>query len=233
MNTINISQNFFSPIFWKRIFQNQEFWQKDKNYLFQKLDDLNSLIVKAEYNTGSICPLTAWILYCLIRFYKPQKVLEIGTFIGKSTLSIAIAMDNTGINNGEIHTCDISNSIDLPHDTKCKIIQYKKTSSTQMFQSLRDKSLNFFSFVYIDGRLSEDDIELLSLLTVKNTIIVLDDFEGYEKGVANYILLKKIEQFKSFLVYPPSIDIVKNLNFLSHSTTAVMIPSETIKLSNQ
>ena len=147
MNTINISQNFFSPIFWKRIFQNQEFWQKDKNYLFQKLDDLDSLIVKAEYKTSSICPLTAWVLYRLIKFYKPQKVLEIGTFIGKLTLSIAIAMDNTGINNGEIHTCDISNSIDLPHDTKCKIIQYKKTSSTQMFQSLRDKSLNFFATI--------------------------------------------------------------------------------------
>ena len=125
MNNINISQNFFSKIFWKNIFQNHEFLQKEKNFLLQKLNDLDSLKANAEYNTGSIFPLTAWILYCLVKFYKPQKVLEIGTFIGKSTLSIAIAINKEGINDGEIHTCDINNSINLPNDTKCKIIQYK------------------------------------------------------------------------------------------------------------
>ena len=44
--------------------------------------------------------------------------------------------------------------------------------------------------VLIDGRLQNEDLVLFEKLINTQTIILLDDFEGVEKGLINYIQLK-------------------------------------------
>jgi hypothetical protein len=53
--------------------------------------------------------------------------------------------------------------------------------------------------IYLDGRLSQPDIEPLSKIVCEKTVFVLDDFEGIEKGVANALML---EHPSRVLIYP-------------------------------
>ena len=68
----------------------------------------------------------------------------------------------------------------------------------------------------------------------QNTIILLDDFEGSEKGVVNYMRLKKLEKFKThFLIYPCERSKLEKFGENSYSTTAVMLPNSLIELVAQ
>ena len=60
---------------------------------FKNIDSLDNLRDQSSYNTGSISSTTAWLLYSTTLFFKPEKILEIGSFIGKSTFSMAYAAD--------------------------------------------------------------------------------------------------------------------------------------------
>ena len=230
---INISFKYFSEIFWRRIFENQDYWQYEKEMLFKKLNELENLRRQATYNTGSINPLASWALYCLARFFKPKNVIEVGTFIGKSTLSIATAVETEKIAGASIHTCDQSNDIDIPNDTDCEIIQYKKSTSLDMLKKIPFKK-NSCSFIHIDGRISKNDIELIETLASSDSIIVLDDFEGNEKGVANYDMLSQSKIFKQHIVaYPPGLQFAEKMNFFETCNTAVCMPAHLIKITRQ
>ena len=66
------------------------------------------------------------------------------------------------------------------------------------------------------------------------SIILLDDFEGGEKGVINYIQLKKLKKLNShFLVYPCERARLEKISETSHSTTAVLLPNSLIELVAQ
>ena len=73
--------------------------------------------------------------------------------------------------------------------------------------------------VYLDGRLSEKDIEPLLKIIHGQTVFVLDDFEGTEKGVANALML---ESPNAVLIYP------RNGN-----KTAMVLPVGMIQLVRQ
>ena len=151
-----------------------------------------------------------------------------GTFIGRSTVSIAKAMNLNG--GGEIHTCDASNQIDIDQCPPTKIVQYKKQTSTQMLSSLSGK----FDFAFIDGRLNDSDIALMANLLAKDAVLVLDDFEGTEKGVANLFNLRANSSFQQlFLIPPPSMEMGEKLGFSSRSLSAVLLPPALITLTNQ
>lgn len=94
-------------------------------------------------------------------------------------MSIAKAMNLNG--GGEIHTCDATNQIDIVQHPLTRIIQCKKQTSAQMLTSLS----GLFDFAFIDGGLNESDLNRLAELLTDDAIMVLDDFEGMEKGVAN------------------------------------------------
>ena len=46
-----------------------------------------------------------------------------------------------------------------------------------------------FDIVHLDGRLKQEDFNLLKNNITEKTIFILDDFEGIEKGVINYFNL--------------------------------------------
>jgi predicted O-methyltransferase YrrM len=233
---ISISHKIMSSVTWGRILENSSFiLSYEKENFYRQLDELENLRVNAAYNTGSISASTAWLLFSTSYYFKSKKVIEIGTFIGKSTIAIAMGMHKE-FDDCEIHTCDASNDIKLPNVKNVKITQYPKLGSSEMLQSLEANASNngIFDLIHIDGRLMPNDYKPLKKILSDKAIIVIDDFEGVEKGVINAINLKN-NGFEEdyFLVYPPEEKLLKKYGLSSSSTTGLLLPKKIITLSAQ
>jgi predicted O-methyltransferase YrrM len=193
MKTIQIGRERFSKFFWDIIDE------KVGDVPWQEIEDMiadrQEYRRKAEYNTGSLSVDDAAELYRLVKFFKPSTIAEVGTFIGVSTMAMYMADKYVSID-----TCDMSNDIpNLFEDTKGMVTYFPKTSSTEMFKKLAEEENPSIDLIYLDGRLSQPDIEPLSKIVCEKTVFVLDDFEGIEKGVANALML---EHPSRVLIYP-------------------------------
>ena len=80
--------------------------------------------------------------------------MEIGTFIGKSSWSMAKAQDDGYLENGYLVTCDYSNDITIPWIGRSKFKQYKKKSSTEMLKI--EKIIP--NLIFLDGRIQSEDL---------------------------------------------------------------------------
>jgi predicted O-methyltransferase YrrM len=126
-----------------------------------------------------------------VKFFQPKVIAEVGTFIGVSTKTMNLAMERLV----DIYTCDHSNNINLDVPN---IFQYPKRPSFEMFADMVEKGVKV-DLVYLDGRLSQEDVEPLSKIIYAETVFVFDDFEGIEKGVTNAMM---VESFSRALIYP-------------------------------
>ena len=134
-------------------------------------------------------------LYFLINKFQPLNILEIGTHIGSSTLSLALAAKKYGgkidtvdiidVNNEEIKYWKKYSSKNSPkknlEDCKCKDLVNFIISDSKKF--LRN-SKNKYNFIFLDGSHSSDQVynEISFALDVldKNGIILLHDY--FPKG---------------------------------------------------
>jgi predicted O-methyltransferase YrrM len=232
MNKLRVSRHQFSKLFWKVVLQNSEsFLHNGWPQLREDLDRLERLRGQAEYNTGSINLSAAFVLHSICNYFHPKSVAEVGTFIGKSTLSMARGME--GRENTAIHTCDYSNDIELNLPTSVAIVQYKKQSSTQMFTAIKNLSVQT-DLLALDGRLSKEDLPLIQAIAHQRTIVALDDFEGIEKGVANAMLLTSAAHFKNhLLIYPTDEITLRGMGFEAGCTTALLMPAQMIMYTAQ
>lgn len=230
MNPFNLSSRLFSKVFWEALFQSADAWQTGRGRLADELQQLEALRQGADYNTGSISFAASWCLYCLMRYFKIRSVIEVGTFIGKSTWAMARAMEDENIAGGIIHTCDSSNDIRIPWQGRVAIRQYPRAGSTDMLAKLDGRH----ECLFLDGRLNDRDCELLPRLLDEQAVVVLDDFEGVEKGVVNATLLRRYPLFGNhFLVYPPTEAFLRGHGFSGYASTAVLLPAAQIALVNQ
>ena len=190
MNDFKISRAAFSDFFWERIGYGQPLGA-DQEAVCQ------ALYHQADYQTGSLTEHDVRDVSALASAFDPAAVCEVGTFVGRSTYALA-----NGMTFGTIWTCDSSNALDLPSLNDAVIIrQFQKTNSTDMFGKAMAERQKF-DFFYIDGRLTQRDAELMGECMDNRSIIVLDDFEGIEKGVANASLLLNTVAAGCTLVYP-------------------------------
>lgn len=206
---LQIGRDRFSKVAWEIM---DEKLQDSPHVAIENIISSQSrLRAGANYNTGSLSYSDALDLYTIINYFKPRVVAEVGTFIGVSTSVIYDASKGKA----EIHTCDFSNDIklDIPN-----VLQYRMKSSLQMFQILTLKGITP-DLVYLDGRLTKDDLREVGTEKYSDTVFVLDDFEGTEKGVANALLL---ERSNTTLIYP------RNGN-----KTAILIPYSRIEFVRQ
>jgi predicted O-methyltransferase YrrM len=184
------------------------------------------------YNTGSVSFSTMMLLYVLVRNVKPGRIFEVGTFIGKSVLSMAHGCDRNG-QPAEIYTCDGSNDFHVPKLSRTQIIGFGKSPSTAVLQLLAEKKLPL-DLLHLDGRIGPQDIELLEKISDDKLVVVLDDFEGMEKGVANLMQLRQRPQFaRHVLIYPPSSTLIGRMGLQSSSTTALLLPFSALQYTNQ
>jgi len=163
--------------------------------------------------TGSTNHASLMALWAVIRYFRPNRVAEVGTYIGKSTF----VLSRLG---ADVHTCDMTHDFKLPIATK--ITQYH-SSSTEMLAKLDGK----INLLHLDGRLQADDREHLARLCTPDTIITLDDFEGVEKGVWNAM---QFDLSKRILVYPPERQLTERYA-VGDATTAIILP--TLRLTPQ
>ena len=189
MNPVQIGRKRLSEIVWTIIDE------KVSDYPFEKIEkiveDQQALRAQAEYNTGSMPIDDAFELYRIVKFFQPKVIAEVGTFIGVSTKTMNLAMERLV----DIYTCDHSNNINLDVPN---IFQYPKRPSFEMFADMVEKGVKV-DLVYLDGRLSQEDVEPLSKIIYAETVFVFDDFEGIEKGVTNAMM---VESFSRALIYP-------------------------------
>lgn len=165
----------------------------------EKLDPLR--------RTGSTNHASLIALWAVIRHFRPQRVAEIGTYIGKSTFVLARE-------GADVHTCDMTHNFKLPLTTS--ITQYH-SSSTEMLAKL-DGNIDL---LHLDGRLQPDDKPHLERLFTPDTVITLDDFEGIEKGVWNAM---QIDLSQRILVYPPERELTERYA-VGDATTAIILPN--------
>ena len=227
---IRLSVARLSKVFWEIICDSSELLNSNVvDKTMESLIDLESLRENADYNTGSISLGQALLLYLTVNFFKPKRIIEVGTFIGRSTLAMAHAMD-INRRDGEIYTCDFSNNIAVPWNGETRIIQFPMQSSVAMFQKLDGE----FDFLFLDGRVNDEDLINLDRLVTQNTIIALDDFEGMEKGVINLTFLRKLKKFSGHqLFYPMSESAMAENKLRGKSTLALLVPRSLIQFTNQ
>ena len=236
MNTINVNPSDLSNIFWKKILDHSYLKSVSiQSDFFRKIDELDNLRNQSSYNTGSISSTTAWLLFSVVLFFKPKIILEVGSFIGKSTFSMALSADNY-FNEGDckIYCCDYSNEIHFPNLTKTEIIQFHKTSSTEMLKKL--EGLDVINFIHIDGRLENEDCGMLQKKINEDTIFMLDDFEGNEKGVVNLFTLLNhnvINRNTHCVIYPIDNEVSRKYNLLERSSSAFILPIKLLRITNQ
>lgn len=224
-----LSPRVLAEPFWDGMLTLTEERGPERERLFGQLAGLESLRETADYNTGSVSISAAWCLYSLVRHFRLTRALEVGTFIGKTTFAMAAAMDDGG-HPGEVFTCDMSNSLDLPWTGRTQITQFKGQSSAAMLEKLD----GVFDLALLDGRIQPAELPRLEQLLSPDAIIALDDFEGAEKGVANLSVLRKSPRFRGHaLIYPCPRPLLERRGFSSYSLLAALVPASRFQIAAQ
>ena len=202
---LNLNRKRLSRAIWDTLFDGLD------ELPWERLTRLESL--DPDRKTGSTTHASLIALWAVVRYFRPKTVVEIGTYIGKSTfvLSRLGAM---------VHTCDKDHAFKLPIYASIK--QYHM-GSTEMLATFTTP----IDLLHIDGRVQEADKPLLEKLCHAETVITLDDFEGVEKGVWNAMQLNVKDRI---LVYPPERELTERF-VIGDATTAILLPG--IRLTNQ
>jgi len=189
--------------FWQQMFELAPLdWFLEAEHIKKDADERRKL---ARFNTGTISTTAAVTLRAICAWLQPAVIIEVGTFIGVSTESLAKC-------GAGVFTCDISNDCYKGHD---RIFCYPWKSSTQMFQHLLAKKLVADLF-FFDGLLSEGDVDLIKKLSKPDTVYVTDDYQGRFKGVRNMQLL--MSALKTHVLMPAAGPVKAD------TTLAALIP---------
>lgn len=231
---LRVKRAAFSRLVWEEILEFAEQKANRREQLARVNEELENLRGQADYNTGTLSMSASWCTFAIGEYFRPQTVIEVGTFIGRSTVAMAWGM-KPHHHDGVIHTCDGSNDIEIPTllppiwRGNTDIKQYPKTMARDMFTRLRDEGVRA-DLAYLDGRLAPDEVALLKQVTTPGAVIVLDDFEGVEKGVANAMQLVRSD---SVLVYPPERELLRSYGLRDACSTGLIIPASRLQFVNQ
>ena len=167
---------------------------KDEN-IQKKFFEIDKEIKKLELPnlTGGLSPDDQRLLCNIINVFNPKKVLEIGTHIGSSTVSIALAMHekNTEYFIKTVDLKDVNDEIKKPWlDFKSnnsprnnlkflnvdKFVEFKKSDSLNFLKEETEK----YDFIFLDGSHRADyvykELALASQLLNPNGVILLHDY---------------------------------------------------------
>ena len=103
---------------------------------------------------------------------RPEKLLEIGTFVGTSTYSLAAATKSTG---GIIYTCDNQDEFfDAKCDLNYRIKTHPKTWSSDLLK--QEEMLQGLDFVFNDANCSVEDCEQIYKLANDRLVFATHDY---------------------------------------------------------
>ena len=229
-----LSESMISDVFWKAL-RTSYYASRAQDEATLIANSTGPLVDEFPSIAGSISTEGTKMLWLVTRYFSPKNVCEIGTYIGRSALAMAFGgLDSIN----QIYTCDGTfDCLDLEKLKKTfsvkekfnaidKISYFGKTMSTDMLNTLKSKDVKI-DFLFIDGRISMQDCEILAQILSEDCIILLDDFEGVEKGVSNALLLRGL--FKGHILLQPEY----NEKIGYRGVTAVMVPANLLTLSRQ
>lgn len=231
MTPLTINRAALSRAIWDRILEATDIYRFEQRSLFCLMTDLDHLREQADYKTGSISAASSWLLFATARYFRPALIAEVGTYIGRSAtaLGYGAGMDNAAL----VVTCDISNDIEIPAAPNARLRQYRKQTSTEMFSDMAKRGERA-DFLHLDGRLTKDDLPLLKEVTHDDTVYLLDDFEGIEKGAFNFGILIHILGIAQFwMVYPPTPEQLARFGLRDTCNTAMLLPRKLLSFTNQ
>ena len=229
-----LSESMISDVFWKAL-RTSYYASRAQDEATLIANSTGPLVDEFPSIAGSNSTEGTKMLWLVTRYFSPKNVCEIGTYIGRSALAMAFGgLDSIN----QIYTCDGTfDCLDLEKLKKNfsvkekfnaidKISYFGKTMSTDMLNTLKSKDVKI-DFLFIDGRISMQDCEILAQILSEDCIILLDDFEGVEKGVSNALLLRGL--LKGHILLQPEY----NEKIGYRGVTAVMVPANLLTLSRQ
>jgi predicted O-methyltransferase YrrM len=148
-----------------------------------------------------------FFLALLVKKYKPINILEIGTYVGKSTYSLACAAKSNG-GKFNIDTIDIQKKSIKRKFAKFKEVKFHNGHSSKLLPNFKKR----YDFIFIDGNLDDETVITLKKLVKRKTLIVLHDFcPPIDKGIYDLFYLSK---FFNFNYYHPqfSKNFIKKVN---------------------
>ena len=230
---LKINSSKLSELFWENAYSAVELRApKVLNRLRDQGIEQERLRLNASIDTGSVNLAAAWSLFCTTAAARPRVVVEVGTYIGRSTKAMALAMDFNSTLNAMIFTCDASNELEIIPEGATRIAQFKRVGSTDMLRALVSEKIQT-ELVFLDGRISDADALLLSQLATPNTLYLLDDFEGIEKGVCNALKLAPSLSNSHFLIYPPRRSLLARFGIHDRSTIGAWLPMSFVSFARQ
>ena len=158
----SVKYQYYRPKPWKV--------EVNKTYRIEKVNKTAHYFVMRKRGQA-LTDEAATYLHEITERLKPENVVEIGTFVGTSTLAMSA---------GHIYTCDKDNAYLKSSE---RITCFPKQTSTEMLALLSDKvKADFFFF---DGRIQEEDLPLILAMSKPTTVYAFDDYNGGSKGVFN------------------------------------------------
>jgi predicted O-methyltransferase YrrM len=229
MNKLLISENSLSEIFWTRLITSSDIERARREALIIAEE---TKVIHQNFpsdTAGSISLNTTILLWLVAKYFGPQHIFEIGTFIGRSGLALLAGSSSTV---KRIDTCDFSfDQFYLTEKLKTafpsfpKLRYWPKTSSSVALKKVLDTG-GLPDLFFLDGRIAKDDLNLMARVKSKSTVFILDDFEGTEKGVENCMILRR--------TFPELILIRPNLAMRElPSNTALLLSPGLICLTRQ
>lgn len=172
---------------------------------------------RADYDTGSITEDEACALMYLAADLPPDStVIEVGTFIGMSTMALAAAA-----NVSQVYTCDASNDC---FDSFGIIRTYPHQTSIKMLGDLAKQKVSA-DLCFFDGTLCEQDANLLALVTHDLTVYAFHDYNYGPKmrkgGVLETMPRKGIGNVR---LLHPNLPNHRLIEPFEGSTLALLVP---------
>jgi len=136
--------------------------------------------------TGAITPADALFLYLLVCEYRPECIVEAGSWYGTSSIVMAKAMKDLGID-GHIYTCD-KNNVLVDDSIDTDMITYENRHSTNFLTRLRRSGVKIDMF-FADATLTAKDVGLIMHMFRGPIRFISHDY-GWLKGTRNAKLVK-------------------------------------------
>ena len=86
---LRVKRAAFSRLVWEEILEFAEQRANCREQLARINEELENLRERADYNTGTLSMSASWCTFAIGEYFRPQTVLEVGTFIGRSTVAMA------------------------------------------------------------------------------------------------------------------------------------------------
>ena len=137
-----------------------------------------------------------YFLKKLCKEYNPTKILEIGTFVGKSAYAMASASECM------IYTvdCNMDKFLKPPKYKHLadRIIRHPRMHSIDFWKNYPDQ--NGFDFIFVDGWLKQEDVENIFERTLDNFWFACHDYRLNDKGeeVVNRMLKEGMKRDYDF-----------------------------------